>query len=114
MRSGVVGLMPRSLRDVDEPVARRIRAAGFTGVTVVLEDPLGTTREELTRVRDVLAGAGVRVAQANPRYERLVDPDETRRQAGVRALQRACSCGRWLNAATVYVRPGSLSESGHW
>ena len=40
MRSGVVGLMPAHPRDITAAVARRLRAEGFTGVTVVVPDPL--------------------------------------------------------------------------
>ena len=107
-------MMPADVRTVDEATARRIRSAGFTGVSVVLPDPLAPTREELIRVREVLAGAGVRVAQANPRYEALVNPDEARRKEGVRVLRQACLCARWLEAGNVYVRPGSLNPRGHW
>jgi len=107
-------MMPADVRTVDEATARRIRGAGFTGVSVVLPDPLAPTREELIRVREVLAGAGVRVAQANPRYEALVNPDEARRKEGVRVLRQACLCARWLEAGNVYVRPGSLNPRGHW
>jgi len=107
-------MMPADVRTVDEATARRIRSAGFTGVSVVLPDPLAPTREELIRVREVLADAGVRVAQANPRYEALVNPDEARRKEGVRVLRQACLCARWLEAGNVYVRPGSLNPRGHW
>jgi len=107
-------MMPADVRAMDEAAARRIRSAGFTGVSVVLPDPLAATRGELTRVREVLAAAGVRVAQANPRYEALVNPDEARRKEGVRVLRQACRCARWLEAGNVYVRPGSLNPRGHW
>lgn len=114
MRSGVVGMVPTDPDEVTEDVARRIRAAGFTGVTYVLLDPMLPTRPDLEGVRDVLAGSGVRVAQANPRYEILVHPDEGRRSEGIETLQRACRCARWLDAATVYVRPGGLNWRGPW
>ena len=107
-------MMPADVRAMDEAAARRIRSAGFTGVSVVLPNPLAATRGELTRVREVLAAAGVRVAQANPRYEALVNPDEARRKEGVRVLRQACRCARWLEAGNVYVRPGSLNPRGHW
>jgi sugar phosphate isomerase/epimerase len=106
--------MPPDPREVNAEVARRIRSAGFTGVSVVLPDPLAYTEADLTRVRDVLGEAGVQVAHANPMYERLVDVDEERRQAGVRVLRQACRCTRWLGSAITHVRPGSLNPRGHW
>ena len=107
-------MMPADPRAVDGAIARRLRDAGFSGVSVVLPDPLAPTREELVRVRQVLADAGVRVAQTNPRYEALVNPDEARRREGVRVLRHACRCARWLESGNVYVRPGSLNPRGHW
>ena len=114
MRPAVAGMMPRELDDVDDQVARRLRQAGFTGVSVVLYDPLSATQVACERVRDVLAGAGVRVAHANPLYEALVNPDEALRREGVRVLRHACRCARWLGSAITHVRPGSLNPRGHW
>jgi sugar phosphate isomerase/epimerase len=114
MRAGVAGMFPLDLSLVDEGVAQRIRQAGFTGVSAVLRDPEACTEEELVRVREVLAGAGVTVAHANPLYERLVDTDEEKRQAGVRALRYSCRCTRWLGSSITHVRPGSLNPRGHW
>jgi sugar phosphate isomerase/epimerase len=114
MRPAVAGMMPRELESVDDQVARRLRQAGFTGVSVVLYDPLSATRAACERVRDVLADAGVRVAHANPLYEALVNPDEPLRREGVRVLRYACRCARWLGSAITHVRPGSLNPRGHW
>jgi sugar phosphate isomerase/epimerase len=94
--------------------AAAIAAAGFSGVSYMIADPLTASRREMEEVRDLLAAAGVSVAQANAQYPSLVDPDEERRATGVRTVQRACLCARWLGAATLYVRPGSLNPRGHW
>lgn len=114
MRAGVVGLMPADLRGVTAATANRIRGLGFTGVSCVLSDPFAYTQEDLERVRAVLAEAGVQVAQANARYPDLIHPDASQRAAGLRALRQACVAARWLEAATVYVRPGSLNPAGSW
>lgn len=114
MRLGVAGMFPLDLHQVDEAVAQRIRETGFTGVSAVLQDPLSCTEPEMVRVREVLAGAGVCVAHANPLYESLVNPNEMRRRQGVRALRFACRCARWLGSAITHVRPGSLNPHGHW
>jgi len=114
MRLGVAGMFPLDLGAVDEGVAQRIHEVGFTGVSVVIQDPLACTEPQMIRLRDVLAGAGVRVAHANPLYESLVDPDEGRRRQGVRALRYTCRLTRWLGSAITHVRPGSLNPRGHW
>src|SRR5262249_25655576 len=94
--------------------AARLREHGFSGVTVIVPDPLEARREEYERAGKVLRDGGVTVAQANPRYEMLVHPDAERRALGVRGLQIACTCAGWLGAETVYVRPGSLNQAGPW
>ena len=114
MRSGVVGLLPRDYRLTDEQVARRIRSAGFTGVSVVVCSSVEPTHDELARLRNVLDGAGVRVAQLNARYESLVSADEECRRAGVRVLRESCRWAKWLAATNTYVRPGSLNPRGPW
>ena len=114
MRCGVVGLLPADLREVNADHARRLRDLGFTGVSCVLRDPFAYTQAELERVRLTLAEAGVRVAQANARYPDLIHPDAAQRAAGVRALRQACVAAGWLEAATVYVRPGSRNPAGSW
>ena len=114
MRSGVVGLMPAHPRDITAETAKRLRAHGFTGVTVVIPDPLEATRDVYERAGTILRDGGIAVAQANARYEVLVHPDAERRALGIRGLQAACQCAAWLGAGTVYVRPGSLNPAGPW
>ncbi len=114
VRIGAVGLIPTDPARLTPALARQVRSQGFTGVTWMLLDPLAAKEDDLRQVRDILGEAGIRVAQANPHYERLVHPEEARRRAGVKALRRACQCARWLDAATLYVRPGSLNPRGHW
>lgn len=114
MRSGVVGLMPSSVLDITPATATRIRSLGFTGVTVIVPSPLEAKREDYERAGAILRDGGVTVAQANPRYQMLVDPDDDRRALGMRELQAACTVASWLRAGTVYVRPGSLNPKGAW
>ena len=114
MRSGVVGLMPQQPTEITPAVAARLRENGFTGVTVHVPDPLNARREDFQRAGQVLRDAGVTVAQANARYEILVHPDEERRAIGIKGLQMACQVASWLEAGTVYVRPGSLNPKGPW
>lgn len=114
MRSGIVGLLPRDPRQITAPHARAVREAGFVGVSVWLPDPASLTDSELDRVRDTLADAGLRVAQTNCDYPALVHPDEAQREAALSTLRQAIRCARRLDAATQYVRPGSLNPAGNW
>jgi sugar phosphate isomerase/epimerase len=114
VRSGVVGLMPSHPREIRPETAARLRRFGFTGVTVVVPDPLTARREEYERAGSILRDGGIEVAQANPRYEMLVHPDPERRSQGILGLRAACNCAAWLGARTVYVRPGSINPAGPW
>jgi len=114
VRSGVVGLMPAYPREITPQTAKRLREQGFTGVTVRIPDPLEARRDEYERAGQILRDGGISVAQANPAYAIIIDPNAETRQLGIRGLQAACQCASWLNAGTIYVRPGSLNPSGAW
>jgi len=106
--------MPRDARQVTDEHAARLKQLGLLGVTCLLPQPETCTRQEMEHVRAVLGRAGVVAAQANAQYERLIDPDDRLRAAGIKGLQAACRCAAWLRADSVYVRPGSLNRAGHW
>ena len=114
MQSGVVGLLPGDLEKITPGHIRELRALGFTGTTVPLGEPGQYCPEEFQRIRDILAGEGVAVAQANGIYPSLVDHDEKVRAAGIEGLKRHMEAARLLDAHTLYVRPGSLNPSGSW
>lgn len=113
MKLGVVGLLPH-WRQIDRAAADRVIAAGFRGAAVHIDRPLAATPAEVLAVKRAFDAAGLEVAQANGWYECLVNPDDALRAAGVAGLQALCRWGRLLDAATVYVRPGSLNPRGHW
>ena len=114
MRSGVVAMMPAAVTDITAATADRLRGLGFSGVTVIVPNPLEARQEEYEHAGAILRDGGISVAQANPRYEMLVQPDDDRRALGIRQLQAACRCAARLHAGTVYVRPGSLNPAGPW
>jgi sugar phosphate isomerase/epimerase len=114
MRLATTGLLPADLRQVDDAVAQRLRAAGFVGCSCFFADPTAPTAAELDQLRETLWRNGVGVAQVNGRYESLVNPDESLRQQGLetyRALIQVCAR---LQGDNVYVRPGSMNPGGHW
>jgi sugar phosphate isomerase/epimerase len=114
MKLAVAGLMPADFRNVDDEVARQIRAAGFVGCSCLFPDPMGTTDREVDRLRDTLHRAGVAVAQTNAFYQSLVNPDPHLRREGIEAQQAAVHICQRLQGEMLYVRPGSLNLRGHW
>jgi sugar phosphate isomerase/epimerase len=114
MKLGVVGMMPADVREVDAAVARRVREAGFTGVSCVFGEPEGVTASELARLRGTLEAAGVAVAQVNVRYDSLVSADAGVRREAIDALRAGIRIARALGGDTLYVRPGSMKRGGPW
>lgn len=114
VRLGVAGMMPRDMREVTPERARRIRAAGFTGVSCFFTEPLATEERDVRAAANILREAEVAPAQANAQYEGLCKAEPERRALGVRQAVAAVYCAAWLGADTLYIRPGSLNERGHW
>jgi sugar phosphate isomerase/epimerase len=117
MRVGVIGRAALQAHEVTAQTAAALRARGFTGCHWTLAQPItpeALDEGALRRVRDVLADGGVRVAQAVPRNVDLVSGDEALRRQAVRELELCCKATRLLDAASLYVRPGSLNPSGSW
>jgi sugar phosphate isomerase/epimerase len=113
MKLGVVGLLP-PWEQIDLAAARRVRLAGYRGISIFFQQPLAADWAAVRRLKSILVEADLEVAQANGWYEVLVHPDEHLRSEGVRGLQALTQIGRALEAHTVYVRPGSLSAAGAW
>jgi sugar phosphate isomerase/epimerase len=113
MKLGVAGLLPEWSK-IDVSAAQKVRAAGFLGASIFITKPLETDPADVKRLKTILDTAGLEAAQANGWYECLVNPDDSLRAAGVKGIQALTRIGRQLNASTVYVRPGSLSPTGHW
>lgn len=114
MRLATTGLLPADLRQVDDAVARRLRAAGFVGCSCFFADPTQPTSAHLDRLRDTLRRAGVGIAQVNGRYECLVNPDDALRRQGIATLQAAVQVCARLAGDNLYIRPGSINPGGHW
>ena len=115
MRLATTGMMPADLRQVDDAVAQRLRAAGFVGCTCFFNDPLSPlSGPELDQLRDTLWRNGVGIAQVNGRYESMVNPDERLRQKGIETYLALIQICARLQADNVYVRPGSMNPGGHW
>jgi sugar phosphate isomerase/epimerase len=114
MRLATTGLLPADLRQVDDSVAQRLRAAGFVGCSCFFADPTAPTPAELDELRETLWRNGVGVAQVNGRYESMVNPDEGARRAGIATYRLLIDICARLQGDNVYVRPGSMNPGGHW
>ncbi len=113
MKLGVVGLLP-PWEQISLADARRVRAAGYHGVSIFFPRPLETNPAAVRQLKAILDDAGLEAAQANGWYEVLVHPDPHLRAQGTRGLQALTRIGRLLEAKSVYVRPGSLNAHGPW
>ena len=113
MKLGGAGLLPE-WHKIDVAAAQKVRAAGFLGAQIFITKPLETDLADMKALKAIMDTAGLEVCQANGWYEALVNPDDSLRAAGVKGIQALTRIGRRLNAGTVYVRPGSLSPTGHW
>jgi sugar phosphate isomerase/epimerase len=114
MRAGVVGLLPHRPGDVSEAHVEALRALGFTGASVSLGVPGEVPEAALVHAREVLAGGGIRVAQANATYPPLVHPDAAERARAVELVSRACRQARALDAVYLLVRSGSVNLGGNY
>jgi sugar phosphate isomerase/epimerase len=114
MRAGVVGLLPPQPRDVTPQHTAALRALGFSGASVSIGDPSEVRPADLVHAREVLAAAGIRVAQVNAAYPALVHPAAAQRARGVRLVQDACRAARQLDAVFLLVRSGSVNPGGNY
>jgi sugar phosphate isomerase/epimerase len=107
-------MLPADLRQVDDAVAQRLRAAGFVGCSCFFSDPTAPTTAELDKLRETLWRNGVGIAQVNGRYESMVNPDESLRKQAITAYRALIQVCARLQGDNVYVRPGSMNPGGHW
>lgn len=114
MRLATTGLLPGDLRTLEAAHVQGLRAAGFVGCCCRFADFAAPTEAELVRIRDIIAGEGVGIAQVNGQYEGLVNPDEARRRAGIATFRQAIQVCATLEGDNLYVRPGSINSGGHW
>lgn len=114
MKLGLVPYTPYEWRTMTAAEAQQVRQMGYRGLSIFFDAPLEADDAAVMRLRDVLRAADLEAAQANGKYEALVNPDDALRALGVRALSALCRIGRKLDALSVYVRPGGLNPNGHW
>ena len=117
MRFGMSGcFLPTNMDDMTPEICRRVRSLGFSGVYCRFRenDPHETTKDQALRVRDLMAGEGVRLFQVTGYWQNLVTPDENLRRQSVRTLQAALRLAGWLGARGIDSGPGSMNPDGPW
>lgn len=117
MRLGMSGcFLPNNMDDLTPAMCQRVRELGFSGIFTRFRanDPHTTPRHKAQRVRDMLAGEGVRLFQATGYWQNMITPDETVRQESVRTVQAALRLASWLGARGIDTGPGSMNPDGPW
>jgi sugar phosphate isomerase/epimerase len=114
MKLGVIGLLPADWRSIDRAATQRVHAAGFRGAQLHIPEPLRADPEEVRGVKRAFIEADLEIAQVNGDYGCLVSADASIRDQAIHGLQALCRIGAITEAASVFVRPGSLNPRGPW
>jgi sugar phosphate isomerase/epimerase len=117
MRLGMSGcFLPADMNDLTPAMCQRVRELGFSGIFTRFRanDPHTTPKAQAQRVRDLLAGEGVRLFQATGYWQNMITPDERVRQESVRTVQAALRLAGWLGARGIDTGPGSMNPDGPW
>lgn len=117
MRFGMSGcFLPDDMNDMTPQICQRVRELGFSGIFTRFRknNPHETTKAQARRVRDLLAGEGLRLFQVTGYWQSLVTPDETKRREAVLTLQAALRLAGWLGSRGIDTGPGSMNPDGPW
>lgn len=117
MRFGMSGcFLPDDMNNLTVADCRRVRQLGFSGIFTRFRknDPRTTAKAEAQRVRDLLAGEGLRMYQATGFWQNMVTPDETARKDAVQTIQAALRLAGWMGARGIDTGPGSMNPDGPW
>ena len=117
MRFGMSGcFLPSDMNDLSVAMCRRVRELGFSGIFTRFRsnDPHTTSKDQAVRLRDLLAGEGLRLYQATGYWQNMITPDETVRRETVRTVQAALRLAGWMGARGIDTGPGSMSTNGPW
>ena len=114
MLIGVAGALPARPADISPADLDHLAALGFQGVSVPLGAPGEASDEDLHHARNIIADAGLVIAQANGAYGSLVGHSGADRRRGIDGLIAHMHATQALGARTCYVRPGGLNPHGPW
>lgn len=115
MRLGLANVLPRDLRDLDLKSLQQVRAAGFTGAAVSLEQhPAEVSPELIQRTRELYAEAGVQMVELGQYQSDLIHPDAAVRGQWIRQLQQALRVAQALGGPAVITGSGSRNPKSAW
>ena len=117
MRLGMSGcFLPEDMREFTADTCARVREHGFSGVFTRFRrnDPLTTPRHDAERLRDLLAGEGLRLFQVTGYWQNMVTTDEGRRSDAVKTIRAALRLAGWMGARGIDTGPGSMNPAGPW
>ena len=117
MRFGMSGcFLPADMDELTPEMCSRARELGFSGIypRFGANDPHTTPRHKAQRVKEMLAGEGIRLFQATGYWQNMVTADETVRRESVRTVCAALRLAGWLGARGIDTGPGSMSPDGPW
>src|SRR3954466_3629719 len=115
MRFGMSGcFLPENMDDITPEMCARVRSAGFTGIFTRFRknDPHKTTKAQAQRLRDLLAGEGLRFYQSTGYWQNMVTSDESERAEAVKTVQAALRLAGWMGARGIDTGPGSMNSAG--
>jgi sugar phosphate isomerase/epimerase len=115
MRLGITGLLPPDVAAVDAAAIRRVRALGFTGTALSIDNPPAAIATERAReIGRIAAGEGVDLVEYGHYQTSFVDPDDGVRAETLATVREACRVARAAGCATVIAGIGSLNPAGQW
>jgi sugar phosphate isomerase/epimerase len=117
MRFGMSGcFLPADMDEVTPAMCKRVRELGFTGIFTRFRanDPHTTPKSKAQRLRDLLAGEGLRLYQSTGYWQNMITPDETLRKEAVSTIQAALRLAGWMGARGIDTGPGSMNPAGPW
>jgi sugar phosphate isomerase/epimerase len=111
--------LPDNMEDLTPEMCQRVRTLGFSGIFTRFRanHPRETPRHKAQRVKDILAGEGIRMYQATGFWQNMVTPDDATRAESVKTIQAALRLAGWMGARGIDTGPGSMypeSAGVHW
>ncbi len=115
MKIGLLGLIVSDFSDVNYDKVRFAKDLGFHGLGAHLNVPADKISDEtVERVKHAFAEQDMPFLQLWGPYPRIISPDESERQAGVKGAIDIARLAAKLDVPASGVRPTSMSPLGDW
>lgn len=101
--------------NIDDEVARKIHALGFTGMGLHYDgDPTEQPLDDALKTKALLADYDIEIVQFWGTYPSLLAPDEATRREGVRIARNVVRRASELGAHMASIRPTSMHPTAQW